>query len=99
VITALSWWWMATPFILLTPVIAPAVGLPWVREELGWMFVLVALSSAMVVPTLGLVVASVWHRRRARARFTIMGTVSSVPVLFFWVFGTLLAECPDGYHC
>ncbi|AVH61026.1 hypothetical protein C4B68_07380 [Streptomyces dengpaensis] len=89
---------MATPLILLTPAIALAMGFPEVREEFGGIFGLAALSGAVAAPAMGFVVA-LGRRRQARRRFAIMGAVSSVPVLFFWVFGVLLAECPDGYHC
>ncbi|TPQ24074.1 hypothetical protein FGD71_000830 [Streptomyces sporangiiformans] len=90
---------MATPLILLTPAIAHAMGFPEMREEFGRIFGLAALSSAVAAPAMGFVVALVGPRRQARRRFAIMGAVSSVPVLFFWAFGVLLAECPDGYHC
>jgi MFS-type transporter involved in bile tolerance (Atg22 family) len=90
---------MTTPLILLTPAIALAMGFAEVREEFGRVFGLAALSSAVVSPAMGAVVALVGRRRRACRRFAIMGAVSSVPVLFFWIFGVLLAECPDGYHC
>ncbi|USQ86140.1 hypothetical protein NFX46_22010 [Streptomyces phaeoluteigriseus] len=99
VITGLSCWWVAAPLLFLTPVIARAMGFPEVREEFGRIFGLAALGSAVVAPAVGFVVALIGRRRRARRRFAIMGAVSSVPVLFFWVFGVLLAECPDGYHC
>ncbi|MEV6162826.1 hypothetical protein AB0L71_13025 [Streptomyces sp. NPDC052052] len=97
--TVLSWWWMATPLVFLTPAIAFALGAPQVREEMGWMFALAALISAVAAPAMGIVLAHVGRRPQARRRFTIMGAVSSALVLFFWVFGVLLAECPDGYHC
>ncbi|MEU1489807.1 hypothetical protein ABZ456_06065 [Streptomyces sp. NPDC005776] len=99
VITGLSWWWVAAPLVLLTPVIALALGFPEVREEFGRTFGLAALGSAVAAPAVGFVVALIGRRRQARRRFAIMGAMSSVPVLFFWVFGVLLAECPDGYHC
>ncbi|MER5281176.1 hypothetical protein ABT025_36385 [Streptomyces sp. NPDC002809] len=99
VITALSYWWAASPLILLTPVIAFAMGFPEVREEFGRAFGAAALGSAVVAPAAGSVVALIGHRRQARRRFLVMGVVSGVPVLFFWVFGVLLAECPDGRHC
>lgn len=98
-ITWLSWWWVAAPLILVTPVIALAAGFPEVREESGRMFGWAALVSAAVAPAVGGVVAVVGGRRQACRRFAVMGAVSSVPILFFWVFGVLLAECPDGYHC
>ncbi|AWW41735.1 hypothetical protein [Streptomyces cadmiisoli] len=90
---------MATPFILLTPAIALAMGFPGIRDEFGRIFGLAALIGAVVAPVMGFTVALVQRRRRDRRRFAIMGAVSSVPVLFFWIFGVLLAECPDGYHC
>ncbi|WP_381791191.1 hypothetical protein [Streptomyces niveus] len=90
---------MASPLILLTPVTALAMGFPGVRAEFGMEFVSAALVGAVVAPVAGFVVAHVGHRRRARRRFTIMGAVSAVPILYFWVFAVLLAECPDGYHC
>ncbi|MEU9093543.1 hypothetical protein ACIOEW_30285 [Streptomyces sp. NPDC087901] len=99
VITGLSYWWAASPLILLTPVIALAMGFPEVREEFGRACGLAALGSAVVVPAAGAVVAITGHRRQARRRFAVMGAVSSVPVLFFWVFGVLLAECPGSHHC
>lgn len=99
VITGVSWWWAVSPLILLTPAIAFARGLPEVREEFGEMFGMAALISATAAPLLGFVVALVARRQRARRRFVIMGTVTSVPVLFFLIFGVLLPECPDGYHC
>ncbi|MFB7556107.1 hypothetical protein [Streptomyces brevispora] len=99
VITGLSWWWVAASLIWLTPVIALAMGFPAVREEFGRIFGLAALGSAVVAPAVGFVVALIGRRRQARRRFAMMGAMSSVPILFFWVFGVLLAECPDGYHC
>ncbi|MER6133693.1 hypothetical protein [Streptomyces sp. NPDC001815] len=99
VITGLSWWWVVAPVILLTPAVAHAMGVPEVREEWGRLFGLAALLSMVVAPAAGLAVALVGRRRRARRRFIVMGAVSSLPVLFFWVFGVLFAECPDGYHC
>ncbi|TXL89972.1 hypothetical protein [Streptomyces sp. IB2014 016-6] len=98
-IRALSWWWTASPLILLTPVLALATGFPGVRAQFGIEFASAALVGAVVAPVAGFVVAHVGHRRRARRRFTVMGAVSAVPILFIWVFAVLLAECPDGYHC
>ncbi|MET9879899.1 hypothetical protein ABZZ36_35605 [Actinacidiphila glaucinigra] len=99
VVTALSCWWLTTLPVLLTPVIAHKMGFPQVRDDLGRFFGAAALVSAVLPPLLGFVVALVSGRRGARGRFVVMGAVSGVPVLFFWVFGVLLAECPDGYHC
>ncbi|MFJ4816515.1 hypothetical protein [Streptomyces sp. NPDC088801] len=99
VITGLSWCWVASPLVLLTPAIAVAMGFPKVRDEFGVLFGLVALIGAMAAPLVGLVVSLVERRQRARRRFLIMGAVSSVPVLFFLVFGVLYTECPDGHHC
>lgn len=99
VITGLSWWWVASPLILLTPAIALAMGFPEVREELGVVFGPAALVSALAAPAMGFVVALAGRRQRARRRFIVMAAVSGVPVLFFLVFGVLLAECPDGHHC
>lgn len=90
---------MASPLILLTPVTALALGFPGVRAQFGMEFALAALVGAVVAPVSGFVVALVGHRRRARRRFTVMGAVSGVPILYIWVFAVLLAECPDGYHC
>ncbi|MFI8181074.1 hypothetical protein OG539_07805 [Actinacidiphila glaucinigra] len=98
-VTALSCWWLTTLPVLLTPVIAHKLGFPHVRDDFGRFFGTAALISAVLAPLLGFVVALVARRRRARGRFVVMGAVSGVPVLFFWVFGVLLAECPDGYHC
>ncbi|MFD5748568.1 hypothetical protein [Streptomyces sp. NPDC127033] len=92
VITGLSWWWAAAPLVLLTPAIAYAMGFPEIREEFGRAFGLAALISAVTAPTVGCAVALAGGRRRARQRFVIMGAVSGVPVLFFLVFGILLAE-------
>ncbi|MET8854672.1 hypothetical protein [Streptomyces sp. NPDC004579] len=97
-ITGLSWWWVASPLILLAPAIAFAMGLPDMRREFGEMFGLAALTSAMAAPTLGFVVASRSRRRQALRRFIIMGTLSSGLALFL-IFGVLYTECPDGYHC
>ncbi|MFC8228126.1 hypothetical protein [Streptomyces sp. NPDC057287] len=99
VITVLAWWWAATPLILLIPVIAHVRGAPEVREQFGRMFGSAALISAVAAPAMGFALALVRHRPQARRRFAVMGAVSAVPVLFFWVFGVLLAECPDGSHC
>ncbi|MFD0020071.1 hypothetical protein [Streptomyces sp. NPDC058382] len=99
VITGLSWWWVTAPLILATPAVALAVGFPQVREEFGKILALSALGSAVVAPAVGFAVALTCGQRQARRRFAIMGAVTSVPVLFFWIFGVLLAECPDGYHC
>jgi hypothetical protein len=99
VITALSWWWVAAPLLLLTPGTALALGFPQAREEFGRVLGYTALAGAALAPAMGLVVASIGHRQPARRRFALMGAVSSVPLLFLWIFGTLLAECPDGYHC
>ncbi|MFJ9030865.1 hypothetical protein ACIRQP_20510 [Streptomyces sp. NPDC102274] len=90
---------MAAPLVLLTPLIARSMGFPGVRDEYGAIFGWAAVASAVIAPTMGFVVAHVNRRRRARRRFAIMGAVSSVPILFLWIFGVLLAECPDGYHC
>ncbi|MEU0522340.1 hypothetical protein [Streptomyces niveus] len=98
-IKALSWWWMASPLILLTPAGALAMGFPGVRAEFGMEFIWAALVGAVVAPVAGFVMAHMGHRRRARRRFAVMGAVSAVPILYFWVFAVLLAECPDGYHC
>ncbi|GAA3272136.1 hypothetical protein GCM10010493_57040 [Streptomyces lavendulae subsp. grasserius] len=99
IIRALSWWWASAPVLLFTPAIAYAMGLPDVRREVGWMFGLMALLTAALAPTAGLVAAQVWDRREARGRFLIMAAVSSVPIAFFLFFGALFPECPDGYHC
>ncbi|MCX5521312.1 hypothetical protein OG342_00145 [Streptomyces bobili] len=99
VITVLSWWWVAAPLILVTPAIAHGVGYPVVRDEFGLTFALTAVTSAVAAPVAGFIVALVARQRGARRRFVIMGVVTSVPLLFFWAFGVLLAECPDGYHC
>lgn len=88
----MSWWWVASPLILLAPAIAMAMGLPEVRAESGAMFGLAALISAVAAPTVGFVVSHIARRQRARRRFVVMGAVSSVPVLFFLVFGLLLSE-------
>lgn len=90
---------MASPLILLTPAAALAMGFPGVRAEFGLKFALAAVVSAVVAPVAGFVVALAGHRPRARRRFTVMAVVSGVPILFMWIFGVLLAECPDGYHC
>ncbi|MFD9866551.1 hypothetical protein ACFXI8_08910 [Streptomyces niveus] len=90
---------MASPLILLTPAGALAMGFPGVRAEFGMEFIWAALVGAVVAPVTGFVVAHMGHRRRARRRFAVMGAVSAVPILYFWVFAVLLAECPDGYHC
>ncbi|MFI1154539.1 hypothetical protein [Streptomyces sp. NPDC020817] len=63
------------------------------------MFGLMALFTAALAPTAGLVVSQVWDRREARGRFLIMAAVSSVPLLFLLFFGVLFPECPDGYRC
>ncbi|MGI5248648.1 hypothetical protein [Actinacidiphila glaucinigra] len=55
--------------------------------------------SAVLALLLGFVVALVARRRKARGRFVVMGAVTGVPVLYFWVFGVLLAEWPDRCHC
>ncbi|MFD3918999.1 hypothetical protein [Streptomyces sp. NPDC058595] len=90
---------MASPLILLTPVTALAMGFPGVRAEFGTEFLWAALAGAVIAPAAGFVVALATHRRRARGRFTVMGAVSAVPLLYMWVFGVLLAECPDGHGC
>ncbi|MFE5923091.1 hypothetical protein [Streptomyces sp. NPDC056468] len=92
VITVLSWWWVAAPFILVTPPIAHRLGFPVVRDQFGLVFALTAVISAVAAPVAGFTVALVARRRRARGRFVMMGVVTSVPLLFFWVFGVLLAE-------
>lgn len=99
IITALSWWWASAPLLLFIPAIAYAVGLPDVRREVGWAFGLLALLTAALAPTAGLVAAQIGDRREARGRFLIMAAVSSVPILFFLLFGVLFPECPDGHHC
>lgn len=99
IIRALSWWWASAPLLLFAPAIAYAVGLPDVRREIGWVFGLMALFTAALAPTAGLVVAQVGGRGEARRRFLIMAAVSGVPILFFLFFGVLFPECPDGYHC
>ncbi|TRO59030.1 hypothetical protein E4K73_36735 [Streptomyces sp. IB201691-2A2] len=98
-ITWLSLWWMASPLILFAPAIARAMGFPWVMEEFGSIFWWAAPTGAMVAPVTGLVVARIGRRQKALRRFIIMATLSSALVLAAWVFGVLLAECPDGYHC
>lgn len=99
IIRALSWWWASAPLLLFAPAIAYAMGLPDVRREVGWIFGLMALCTAALAPTAGLVVAQVWDRREARGRFLIMAAVSCVPILLFLFFGVLFPGCPDGYHC
>lgn len=98
-IRVLSWWWMASPLILLTPATALAMGFPGVRAEFGAEFLWAALAGAVIAPAAGFVVALAAHRRRARRRFTVMGAISAVPLLYIWVFGALLAECPGGHGC
>lgn len=92
VITWLSWWWIAAPCILLTPLAALGLGFPQVREKFGMMFAVAAAVSAVLAPVSGFVVALIGRRPRARRRFIIMGAVSSVPFLYFWVFLFLLVE-------
>ncbi|MER5763032.1 hypothetical protein [Streptomyces sp. NPDC002082] len=75
------------------------MGWPGVRRELGWAFGLMALSTAVLAPTAGLVVARVRNRREVRGRFLVMAAVSGVPVVLLLFFGVLFPECPDGYHC
>ncbi|WP_406229018.1 hypothetical protein [Streptomyces anthocyanicus] len=99
IITALSWWWASAPLLVFIPAIAYAMGLPDVRREVGWAFGLLALLTAALAPTAGLVAAQIGDRREARGRFLIMVAVSSVPILFFLLFGVLFPECPDGHHC
>ncbi|BDE36789.1 hypothetical protein ACQ9AR_36565 [Streptomyces lividans] len=99
IITALSWWWASAPLLVFIPAIAYAMGLPDVRREVGWAFGLLALLTAALAPTAGLVAAQIGDRREARGRFLIMAAVSSVPILFFLLFGVLFPECPDGHHC
>ncbi|MFF4168066.1 hypothetical protein [Streptomyces sp. NPDC001741] len=98
IIRALSWWWASAPLLLFAPAIASAMGSD-VRQEIGWLLGLMALFTAALAPTAGLVVAQVGGRREMRGRFLIMAAVSSVPILFFLFFGVLFPECPDGYHC
>ncbi|MFE2532088.1 hypothetical protein [Streptomyces sp. NPDC059371] len=99
IIRALSCWWASAPLLLFAPAIAHAMGLPDARRDTGWVFGLVALFTAVLAPAAGLVVAQVRDRRKARGRFLTMATVSSVLILAFLIFGVLLPECPDGYHC
>ncbi|MEU5703846.1 hypothetical protein [Streptomyces aurantiacus] len=99
VIMWLSLWWMAGPLIFCTPAIVRAMGFPWVMEEFGSVFWWAAPTGAMVAPITGLVVAHNGRRRKALGRFIVMTTLSSALILTYWVFGVLLAECPDGYHC
>lgn len=96
IIRALSWWWASAPLLLFTPAIAYAMGLPDVRREVGWVFGLLALLTAALAPTAGLVVARVGYRREARGRFLIMAAVSSVPILFFLFFGVLFPSARTG---
>ncbi|MFD6553163.1 hypothetical protein [Streptomyces sp. NPDC058398] len=98
-IRALSWWWASTPLILFAPAIARAMGLPDVRREIGWVFALMALFTAVLAPAAGFVVARVSGRRKARGRFLAMAVVSSAPILSFFLLLVLFPECPDGYHC
>ncbi|MGX6743284.1 hypothetical protein [Streptomyces xantholiticus] len=95
----LSCWWMIFPLILLTPVTALALGFPSVRERFGAVFGVAALISAVLPPAAGFALALAGGRRRARRRFAVMAGVGSVPVVFFLVFGVLLAECPSGHRC
>ncbi|PKT67488.1 hypothetical protein CW362_40190 [Streptomyces populi] len=99
IIRAVSWWWASTPLLLFAPAIAHAMGLPGVRREMGWVFVLMALFTAVLAPTTGFVVAQIRDRREARRRFLIMAAVSGGLILFFLLSGVLFSECPDGYHC
>ncbi|MFJ3036985.1 hypothetical protein [Streptomyces tendae] len=99
IIRALSWWWASAPLLLFAPAIAYAMGLPDVRREVGWVFGLLALLTAALAPTAGLVAAQIGDRREARGRFLIMAAVSSVSILFFLFFGVLFPECPEGYYC
>ncbi|WP_240658308.1 hypothetical protein [Streptomyces populi] len=66
---------------------------------MGWVFVLMALFTAVLAPTTGFVVAQIRDRREARRRFLIMAAVSGGLILFFLLSGVLFSECPDGYHC
>ncbi|MGW2115012.1 hypothetical protein [Streptomyces zhihengii] len=95
-VKALSWWWASAPLLLCLPAIAHAMGWPELRRETGWGFGLLALLTAVVAPATGLVATRRADRRGARGRFLIMAVVSSVPIVFFVVFGLLLSECPDG---
>lgn len=79
--------------------LAAAAGLPDVRREVGWLFGLVALATAVLAPTAGLVVTRLGGRREARGRFLIMAAVSSVPILFFLFFGVLYSECASEGRC
>ncbi|MGF0175816.1 hypothetical protein ACQF36_36665 [Streptomyces sp. Marseille-Q5077] len=76
----------------MTLPIAHRLGYPVVRDQFGLMFALTAVISAVAAPFAGFIVALVARRRTARGRFITMGAVTSVPLLFFWVFGVLLAE-------
>ncbi|MFF3252848.1 hypothetical protein ACFYWP_17970 [Actinacidiphila glaucinigra] len=96
---ALSCRWLTTLPVLLTPAIAHTLGFPQVRAYFGRFFGTAALVSAVLALLLGFVVALAARRRKARGQFVVMGAVTGVPVLFSWVFGVLLAECPDRCHC
>ncbi|WP_307130277.1 hypothetical protein [Streptomyces aurantiacus] len=69
------------------------------RRETGWVFALMTLAAAVLAPAAGLVVAQVENRRKVRARFLVMATVSGGPILLFLFLAVLYPECPDGYHC
>ncbi|MFE6331702.1 hypothetical protein ACFVOK_00570 [Streptomyces sp. NPDC057798] len=95
IIRALSWWWASAPFLLFTPAIAYAMGLPDLRQEIGWVFGLMALFTAVLAPAAGFVVARVGDRREARGRFLILAVMSG-GILSFLFHGVLFPECPDG---
>ncbi|MEU6277182.1 hypothetical protein ABZ871_32995 [Streptomyces populi] len=75
------------------------MGLPDARREIGWMFALAALFTAVLASAAGFVVVRVRDRQEARGRFLVMAVISSALILFHLFFGVLFPECTDGYHC
>ncbi|MGI5420693.1 hypothetical protein [Actinomadura luteofluorescens] len=81
----LTGWWLASPLMFWVVTlqgendhdIAHDSFWELVGRALGW----IGLGGAVLAPVVGLVVASIGRRRRACARFALMGAVSVVGIL------------------
>ncbi|PIA98585.1 hypothetical protein B1C81_39335 [Streptomyces sp. HG99] len=58
-----------------------------------------SMGGVVAAPAIGLVLALVGRRWRARRRFAAMAAVSAAVIILLLLLWELIRECPDGYHC